>query len=90
MLAINYTTVRNNLKNVFDKITDDNETIIVTRKDDKSVVMISLDQYNNLMENDFIYNNKKYYNHLLESKRQLEQGKTITKTMEELEELVDE
>jgi antitoxin YefM len=89
MLAVNYTTMRNNLKNVLDRVSDDCETVIITRKEEKNVVMMSLDQYNNLVENDFIFNNKKYYNRLLESKRQIEQGKIVSKTTEELEALIN-
>ncbi len=90
MLAVNYTTMRNNLKNVLDKVSDDCETVIITRKEEKNVVIMSLEQYNNLMENDFIVGNKKYYTRLLESKRQIEQGRTVLKTTEELETLADE
>ena len=90
MLAVNYTTMRNKLKDVLDKVSDDCETVIITRKEEKNVVIMSLEQYNNLVENDFIFGNKKYYNRLLESKRQIEQGRTVNKTMDELEALVDE
>lgn len=48
MVAVNYTTARNNLKEYCDKVSDTDETVIVTRKDDKSVVIISLDRYNEL------------------------------------------
>ncbi|MDR3583739.1 MAG: type II toxin-antitoxin system Phd/YefM family antitoxin, partial [Desulfosporosinus sp.] len=51
MLAVNYSTYRNNLKEYCDRATDDNETIIVTRKGEKNVVIMSLDEYNNIMEN---------------------------------------
>ena len=90
MLAVNYTTMRNNLKNVLDKVSEDCETVIITRKEEKNVVIMSLEQYNNLVENDFIIGNKKYYNRLLESKRQIEQGRAVSKTTEELEALADE
>ena len=50
MLAINYTTMRNNLKEYCDRATDEGETIIVTRKADRNVVILSLEQYNQ-MEN---------------------------------------
>jgi antitoxin YefM len=90
MIAINYTTMRNKLKNTLDKVTDDCETVIVTRKEEKNVVIISLEQYNNFIENDFIFSNKKYYNRLLESKKQIEQGKTVLKTTEEMEKIFDE
>ena len=48
MVAVNYTTARNNLKEYCDRVTDNDETVIVTRKDDKSVVLISLDRFNEL------------------------------------------
>lgn len=50
MLAVNYSTVRENLKNYCDKATNENETVIVTRKNEKNVVIISLEQYNELMK----------------------------------------
>ncbi len=35
MLAVNYSTIRNNLKTYCDEATDNSETVIVTRKDEK-------------------------------------------------------
>ena len=54
MLAINYTNLRDNMKKYMDKVTDDYETMIVTRKDNKNVVMLSEEAYNNLMENVYV------------------------------------
>lgn len=48
MLAVNYSTIRNNLKTYCDMATDSHETVIVTRKDEKNVVLMSLDRYNQL------------------------------------------
>lgn len=48
MLAVNYSTIRNNLKNYCDKATDSHETVIITRKDEKNVVLMSLEKYNQL------------------------------------------
>lgn len=48
MLAVNYSTIRNNLKTYCDIATDSHETVIVTRKDEKNVVLMSLDKYNQL------------------------------------------
>ena len=50
MLAVNYSTIRNNLKDYCDKATDDNETVIVTRKDEKNIVLMSLEKYNQIMK----------------------------------------
>lgn len=75
MLAVNYTNLRDNMKNYMDKVTDDYETMIVTRKNNKNVVMISEESYNNLMENIHVMGNKENYDWLMESKAQLESGK---------------
>ena len=48
MLAVNYSTLRNNLKDYCDQATD-NKTVIVTRKEEKNVVIISLEKYNHLV-----------------------------------------
>ncbi len=50
MLAVNYSTIRNNLKTYCDEATDNNETVIVTRKDEKNVVILSLEKYNQIMK----------------------------------------
>jgi len=46
MQALNYTSARNNLKSLIDNVCDNNEEVIITTKNDKTVVMISLDEYN--------------------------------------------
>lgn len=50
MLAVNYSTIRNNLKSYCDQATDNNETVIVTRKNEKNIVIMSLEQYNEIMK----------------------------------------
>lgn len=39
MLAVNYSTLRNNLKAYCDKATDESETVIVTRKNEKMLLL---------------------------------------------------
>lgn len=85
MIAINYSTLRENMKNYLDKVTDDYETIIVTRKDNKNVVLISEESYNNMLENTHVLGNKANYDWLMESKSQLEKGKIFTRELFEEE-----
>ena len=85
MLAVNYTTLRENMKSYMDKVTDDYETMIVTRKDNKNVVMLSEESYNNLMENVYIMGNKANYDWLMESKTQLENGNISTHNLVEVD-----
>lgn len=87
MVAVNYSTIRSNLKDYCDKATDENETIIVTRKDKKNVVLISLEQYNEFMK---LKNNIEYLSKIDKSLKQLENGKVVVKTMEELETMANE
>ena len=50
MLAVNYSTIRRKLKEYCDRATDEMETVIITRKNEKNVVLMSLEQYNQMMK----------------------------------------
>ena len=84
MLAVNYTNLRDNMKTYMDRVTNDYETIIVTRKDNRNVVMLSEETYNNLMENAYLMGNKANYDWLMESKEQLEKGMFSIKNLVEV------
>lgn len=88
MLAVNYSTLRDNMKSYMDRVTDDYETMVVTRKDNRNIVMMSEESYNNLMENLHVLGNRANYNWLMESKRQLENGIAAVHELVEVE--VDE
>lgn len=75
MIAVNYTQFRNEMKSHLDLVTDDFEAVVVTRKENKNVVIISEETYNNLLENIHVMGNKANYDWLMESKKQLESGK---------------
>ena len=87
MLAVNYSTIRENLKAYCDRVNDEGETVIVTRKDEKNVVIISLDEWNALQK---ALRNLEYLSKLDLSIGQLREGQTVTKSMEELEGMADE
>lgn len=87
MVAVNYSTIRKNLKDYCDKATDENETVIVTRKDEKNVVLISLEQYNYVMK---ALRNAEYLEKIDKSMQQIKEGKIVTKTLEELEAMTSE
>ncbi len=68
-------------------MTDEFETVIVTRKDEKNVVIISLEEYNAIMK---AARNAAYLDMVDRSVAQLESGKTVTKTMADLEAMESE
>lgn len=72
MLAVNYSTIRNNLKDYCDKATDSQETVIITRKNEKNVVILSLERYNQLEK---AARNAEYLAMIDRSMAQLEAGK---------------
>ena len=72
------------MKSCMDRVTDDYETMIVTRKDNRNVVMLSEESYNNLIENVYVMGNKANYDWLMESKEQLEKGKTSVRSLIEV------
>lgn len=71
MLAVNYSTLRNNLKNYCDEASDNNQTVIITRKNEKNIVIMSLDNYNQLMKN---IRNAEYLAKLDRSMEQIKNG----------------
>ena len=83
MIAVNYSNIRANLKTYMDKTRDDYETIVITSKNG-NVVMISEEEYNNLMENLFIMNNPAMRERLNHSIQQFANGETVLKTLDEL------
>ncbi len=75
MIAANYSNVRENFKSYCDKINDENETVIITRKDNKNVVLMSQNEYNNMLKNIKIINDPEYLLSLIKSLKSLELNK---------------
>ena len=87
MLSVNYSTIRKNLKNYCDKVTEESETVIITRKNEKNVVLLSLEEYNEMIRE---LKNAEYLKRLDRSIQQAKEGKVIVKSMEELERITNE
>ena len=87
MIAINYSQFREKMKMHLDLVTEDYEALVITRKNNKNVVVISEETYNNLLENIYVMGDRTNFDWLMESKQQLEQGKYSSR---ELIEAADE
>ncbi|GAA0207909.1 type II toxin-antitoxin system Phd/YefM family antitoxin [Selenomonas dianae] len=90
MVAVNFSTLRSNLKSYCDAATRDAETIIVTRRNEENVVLMSFENYNNLVENVFLMSDRHNYAHIVEGIAQLRAGCVTEKSSEELARLLDE
>jgi antitoxin YefM len=75
MIAANYSEFRNELKNYLDNVEFNNETLIIKRGSGKGTVLISLDEYNSIMETLHLLSSKKNAKRLFESIEQMKTGK---------------
>lgn len=46
MQVVNYSHARNNLKSIIDNVCSNNEEVIITTKNNQSVIILSMDEYN--------------------------------------------
>ena len=85
MKAVNFSEFRENLKGFLDKSYDNHEPIIVTRKEGKNMVVISIEDYNSIMETNYLLSNKANAEHLFKSIEQIKKGKKVERKFEDLE-----
>jgi antitoxin YefM len=83
MDVISYTAARQNLAKTMDRVCDDHEAIIITRNNQQSVVMLSLNDYKALEETAYLLRSPKNAKRLLESILELESGKGIERELSE-------
>ncbi len=74
MNALPYSQARSNLAKTMDKVCDDHAPVIITRKNQRSVVMISLEDYESLEETAYLVRSPRSARRLLESIAELESG----------------
>ncbi|BDF93718.1 MULTISPECIES: type II toxin-antitoxin system Phd/YefM family antitoxin [Pseudoalteromonas] len=74
MDAISYTAARANLASTMAQVCDDHAPIIITRKSESPVVMMSLEDYNAMQETTYLLRSPANARKLLESIAELEQG----------------
>lgn len=76
MLIVSFTEARNRLKPVLDRVVNDADCAVITRRDAKDVVVMSIDYYNSLMETLHLLKSPANAAHLAQS---IEQFKHTTK-----------
>ena len=74
------TDFRKSIKAYVDEVIDEHEIIIIPRKN-KGVVVISLDEYNSIIETAYLLSNPKNADRLHESIAQARNGKLIKKEL---------
>ena len=72
MEAITYTNARQNLAKTMEKVCQDHSPVIITRKKNDSVVIMSLEDFKSLEETAYLLRSPKNMRRLIESISQLE------------------
>jgi len=72
MEAISYTNARSNLAKTMEKVCEDHAPVIITRRNENSVVMMSLEDFQALEETAYLLRSPKNARRLLESIAELE------------------
>jgi antitoxin YefM len=75
MEVLNYTEFRKELKSSLDKVSNDEDVIVVSRGKNKNVVVISLNEYNSLKETMYLLSSEKNRKRLQESIKEMKKGK---------------
>jgi len=77
MHVVTFTEARNSLKNVLDRVEDDADYTIITRRDRQDAVVMSADYFNGLMETVYLLKSPANATHIARSIEQYRLGQTL-------------
>ena len=83
MQAISYTAARKNLAKTMDQVCDDHDPVIITRRSNKAVVMLSLEDFEALNETAYLLKTPRNARRLIDSIEELETGEGIERELSE-------
>jgi len=75
MDAVSYSDLRQNLKSYMDKVYTNNDPLIITRKNNENLILLSIEEYSSLVETSYLIGNEANAEHLRKSIQQYEKGK---------------
>ncbi|RIH72708.1 prevent-host-death protein [Vibrio splendidus] len=81
MNIVSFTEARNSLKSVLDRVVDDSDVTVITRRDSEDAVVMSLDHFNSIQETLYLMSSPKNAERLAESIAQLEAGNTTVREL---------
>ena len=81
MKSITYTEAREDLANTINRVCEDNAPVMITRKRDQSVVMLSLSEYESLQETAYLLRSPANAKRLLAALESVKRGKVLRKRL---------
>ena len=81
MKAANFTEFRTKLKQFLDDVENNNETLVIKRGAGRGAVLISLDEFNSILETVHLLSSKANADRLYESIKQMKSGKSVQKEL---------
>jgi antitoxin YefM len=81
MIAANYTEFRTSLKKYLDSVELDNETLVIKRGSGDGMVMMSMNEYNSLMETIHLLKSKNNVERLFKSIKQINKKESVVKKL---------
>ncbi|MFS0517203.1 type II toxin-antitoxin system Phd/YefM family antitoxin [Nostoc sp. UIC 10607] len=81
MKVISFSEARNNLKTVLDRVAEDADYTIITRRDADDAVVMSLEFFNSLMETVHLLKSPTNAAHLERSIAQFKQGEVVERDL---------
>ena len=82
MQAVFYSQARNNLREIINKVCDDFDEYIITTKDEKSVVLISYEEYSSMKETIYLLSSQNNRDRLNNAVEQIENSKFLKKEID--------
>lgn len=83
MRVINFSEARNKLKSVLDQVINDADYTIISRRDADDAVVMSLEQFNGLMETVHLLKSPANAAHLAKSIKQYQNGQVFQRELED-------
>jgi antitoxin YefM len=81
MKVVSFSEARNNLKTVLDRVVEDADYTIITRRDADDAVVMSLEYFNSLLETVYLLKSPANAAHLERSIAQFKEGKALERDL---------
>ena len=84
MRSLTYTAARENLAQTMQQVCEDHDAVVITRRRDQAVVMMSLDDYESLEETAYLMRSPRNAQRLRDAVDQLRSGGGLERELPEL------